>query len=474
MKKGLSMPQTAHRSSFGRALTGVISAGAVAAAALAVTVFPATAEEGIFVPLFTYRQGPFANSGTPLANGMRDYLTMLNERDGGIGGVKLIIEECETEYDPDKGVACYDAVRTRNPVMINPWSTPTTVKIIPRVAKDQIPILSMAHGLSASAKGDVFPWVFNPPATYWDGLSMILNHISTEVGGLRRLKGIRFGYIYLESGFGREVIPLFEQLSKDLGFELKLYAVPTSQLEQQAGLWQQVMKDQRDFMIMFGYGAMNPIAIKAAAAVGYPMAKFFSIWYPSDGDLRSVGVAATGFKTLNWHNVGPNYPLIQDVLKYVVTKNKSRVKSPSEVGELIYNHGIYNSMLIAEAIRTAQRITGKKVVNGADVRRGLENLDITAQRLKEIGLDGFTEPIRITCRDHNGHRPTYIQQWHGAEWLKISGQIQPMKSRLEPLIDAAAKEFIAKNSPWPTRQETCDQPSVSGSIDKPATQSAKE
>ena len=70
MKKGLSMPQTAHRTSFRRALTAVISAGAVAAAALAATVLPAAAEEGIFVPLFTYRQGPFANSGTPLANGM--------------------------------------------------------------------------------------------------------------------------------------------------------------------------------------------------------------------------------------------------------------------------------------------------------------------------------------------------------------------------------------------------------------------
>ena len=64
--------------------------------------------------------------------------------------------------------------------MINPWSTPTTVKIIPRVAKDQIPFCRWRMGLSASAKGDVFPWVFNPPATYWDGLSMILNHISTR------------------------------------------------------------------------------------------------------------------------------------------------------------------------------------------------------------------------------------------------------------------------------------------------------
>ena len=30
-------------------------------------------------------------------------------------------------------------------------------------------------------------------------------------------------------------------------------------------------------------------------------------------------------------------------------------------------------MLIAEAIRTAQKITGKKVVTGEDVRRGLES-----------------------------------------------------------------------------------------------------
>ncbi len=50
---------------------------------------PAFAEDSIYVPLFTYRTGPFAGSGTPVADGMHDYLTMLNERDGGIGGVKL-------------------------------------------------------------------------------------------------------------------------------------------------------------------------------------------------------------------------------------------------------------------------------------------------------------------------------------------------------------------------------------------------
>jgi branched-chain amino acid transport system substrate-binding protein len=62
------------------------------------------AQESIYVPLFTYRTGPFAGSGIPIANGMYDYLQMLNERDGGIGGVKLAIEVCETGYDTYKGV----------------------------------------------------------------------------------------------------------------------------------------------------------------------------------------------------------------------------------------------------------------------------------------------------------------------------------------------------------------------------------
>ena len=43
--------------------------------ALATTAW---AEDSIYIPLFTYRTGPFAGSGIPIANGMHDYFTMLN------------------------------------------------------------------------------------------------------------------------------------------------------------------------------------------------------------------------------------------------------------------------------------------------------------------------------------------------------------------------------------------------------------
>ena len=60
---------------------------------------PALAQNEQFVPSLVYRTGPYAPSGTPFANGFADYMAMLNARDGGVNGVKLVVEECETQYD---------------------------------------------------------------------------------------------------------------------------------------------------------------------------------------------------------------------------------------------------------------------------------------------------------------------------------------------------------------------------------------
>src|ERR1051325_11769647 len=153
---------------FKHLVLGASCAALVGASALATR---AQAQEGIYVPLFTYRPGAFAGSGIPIANGLSDYLNMLNERDGGIGGVKIAVEECETGYDTKKGVECYEQVKAKKPVVVNPYSTGITLQLIPKAAVDKIPILSIAYRLSASAAGNTFPWIFNPPATYWDGAS---------------------------------------------------------------------------------------------------------------------------------------------------------------------------------------------------------------------------------------------------------------------------------------------------------------
>ena len=52
----------------------------------------ASAAEQIYQMGLTYRTGPYAPNGVPFANGFADYLTLLNERDGGIGGVPIVYE----------------------------------------------------------------------------------------------------------------------------------------------------------------------------------------------------------------------------------------------------------------------------------------------------------------------------------------------------------------------------------------------
>ena len=408
------------------------------------------------MPLFTYRTGPFSGSGIYIADGMHDYLTMLNERDGGIGGVKIAVEECETGYDTKKGLECYEAVKPKKPVMVNPWSTGITLPLIPKAAVDKIPVLSMAYGLSASAIGTTFPWIFNPPDTYWDGMSVILKYIASQEGGsdLSKLKGKKIGYIYLDAGFGKEPLPFLDQLSKEYGFETKLYPVAAAEMQNQGAQWLNVRRDRPDYMIMYGWGALQPTAVKEAVKIGYPMEKFVSVWWPSEEDARGAGEGAIGFKTLNWHATTADFPVIRDIQKHVVDAGKSQ--SPKDkVGTVLYNRGIYNSMLIAEGIRNAQMVTGRKNVTGEDVRRGLETMNVDDTRLGELGMTGFTGPFKLTCADHNSHRALFVQRWNGKAYEKVSDMITPDASKVQPLLEADAKSYAEKNA-TPARTESCD------------------
>jgi len=355
--------------------------GLAVVTAVPAAVATAQAEDGIYVPFFTYRTGPFSGSGIPVANGLSDYMTMLNERDGGIGGVKIIIEECETGYDTKKGVECYDSVKGKNPVVITPFSTGITLQVIPKATVDKIPVFSFAYGLSASADGNLFPWIFNAPATYWDGASAFIRHAADVEGGFDKLKGKKIGLVHLDAPYGKEPIPLLQALAKDYGFELKLYPVPPSQMQTQTSLWLDVRRDRPDWIYMQGWGAMNPTALKEAAKVGFPMDHLVGVWWAGgEDDVRPAGADAKGYLALSISGVGQQYPAVQDILKYVVDKGKSQTPSKDKVGEALYNRGVMNAVIIVEGIRTAQKLAGKKQINGEDMRRGLEALNITDAR----------------------------------------------------------------------------------------------
>ena len=435
----------------------VLGAAIAVAAGLSLAPTVASAADGIYVPLFAYRTGPFAASGTPIVNGMADYLNMLNERDGGINGVKINVEECETSYDTKKGLECYEQVKSKHPVVINPYSTGITLPLIPKAAVDKIPLLSLAYGLSASADGNTFPWIFNPPATYWDGASMFVRYVAGKEGGLDKLKGKKLGLVYLDAPYGKEPISVLEALAKDYGFELKLYPVPAAEMQNQSSQWLNIRRDRPGWLYLQGFGTMNPTAVKEAGKNNFPMDHLIGNWWAGgDDDARPAGPAGNGYLSLDFVAVGTDFPVIKDIQKYVIDKGKSQTEK-SRVGENFYNRGVLNSIYIAEAIRNAQKLSGKKVIDGSDMRRGLESLNITEARLKELGAAGFAAPMHVTCADHNGHNSAYMALWDGTKWTKGSDWMQPIKSKVLPLIDEAAKAYASANAGWPKRTEACDQ-----------------
>ncbi len=115
-----------------------VAFGALMAAA------PAMAD--LVVPNLSYRTGPYGANGTQYADGFNDYFTLLNERDGGIGGEKVQTPECETAYNTEKGVECYEATKGAGALVYNPSSTGITYQLIPKVSADKIPLTRRAMG----------------------------------------------------------------------------------------------------------------------------------------------------------------------------------------------------------------------------------------------------------------------------------------------------------------------------------------
>ena len=88
---------------------------------------------------------------------------------------------------------------------------------------------------------------------------------------------------------------------------------------------------------------------------------------------------------------------------------------------------------------------GNKPMTGEQVRWGLENLNVTTKRLEELGMKDFTNPMKVSCADHEGNGPVIIQQWDGKAWTYVSDWIKPMSEVVRPMIEEAAAKYAKEN-----------------------------
>jgi branched-chain amino acid transport system substrate-binding protein len=424
--------------------------GAMAAAFVAMlgATEAAKAQDTAFIPMLTYRTGPFSVGGIPLANGFRDYLQLINARDGGVEGVELEWEECETEYNTEKGVECYNRLKDRG-LVFSPNSTGITYSIIEQAAQDGVSVFSMGYGRADSADGRVFKWVFNFPTSYWSQATAWIKYIGQIEGGMDKLAGKSFGYLFLDSAYGREPIPTLELLAEQYGYTLSTYSVPGASMGDQSGVWLKIERDDVDWMLMSGWGLMNQTAIKEASEIEFPMDHFIGNWWSgSEADVLPSGQAAAGYLSGTFTSPGSGYPVHAAILENVYGGDEAAAED-NQWGQVLYNRGVSNAAYIVEAIRGSIAEFGKPVT-AANVRWGLENLSLDDARLAELGMTGFIASLQVTCADHEGGGGALVmQQWSGEKWEVVSDAIPVMHDITRPMAEASALEYANEKNITP-------------------------
>jgi branched-chain amino acid transport system substrate-binding protein len=428
------------------------------AIACAFVTAPALAQNEQFFPSLVYRTGAYAPNGIPFANGYADYLNLLNARDGGINGVKITTEECETGYATDRGVECYERLKGKGPTgasVFMPLSTGITYALFDKVPVDKIPLLSSGHGRSESADGNVVRWAFPVLGTYWDAGDIQIEYLAKEAGGWDKLKGKKIADVYHDSPYGKEPIPVLQALAKQHGFELQLLPVTHPGVEQKAA-WLQIRQNRPDFVLLWGWGVMNSTALKEAAAVAYPRDKMLGVWWAgAEADTLPAEDAAKGYKALSLNPSGSNFPVHQQIFAQLYDKNLGATDR-KDVGNVLYNRGLINALFATEAVCTAQAKFGNKPLSGEQVRWGLENLDLTADKIDKLGFKDLLTPLKVTCENHTGIARARVFQWDGKEWKFVSDWIDSDQKLVWPMVVEAAKKYAQEKS-LPT--DACSKPS---------------
>jgi branched-chain amino acid transport system substrate-binding protein len=404
-----------------------------------------------FVPILAIREGALKAVGIPRADGYIAYVTLLNTRDGGIHGVPLIWEECETVYDIDRGIECYERLKRKGPTgaaVVHPRGTPMSYALTERATHDKIPLLTVGFGRTDASDGRVFPYVFNPPTNYWSQNTAKIRFIGQQVGGMEQLKGRKIAHVYHDSDFGRETLAILDKQAAQYGFAVQHLPVQPPGLDQK-DTWRRVKAAQPDWVILRSVGVMTMAALKEAAQVGFPRDKIVG---PSptcaEPEMVRAGEAARGYICATWYAAGRHFPLIQDVLTYVYARGKGPGPE-GDVGTMRWNLGVLDGVLTTEAIRTAMREFGHQPLTGAQVQWGLEHLTLTAAYLKELGAEGLISPLTLSCRDHEGGGGVKFQQWDGQQWVVLTDWMAPDQALVRPLVEASAAKYAQEKGITP-------------------------
>ena len=355
------------------------------------------------------RTGPTQLVGVVICPAQQDYMSLINSK-GGIEGYKINYNELDNEYKVPPAVEEYQRQKGEGAVSFMIYGTPQAQALNQKLQEDKIPGTSPGFGISASADGSRFPYLFPVAATYWSQSAAAVQFIKDKSGG--SLKGKKIAYVYYDNPAGHEPLPILEDLQKMEGFELRSFAVPPPGVEMGAQVLDITQRYHPDFVIDHLFGRSPSVAIKEYKRAGYPLSKVIGlVWASAEADILAAGgwQVAEGYHTLQFAGAGDDYPIRQEIKAMYKAQGKEPPKAMDDT--VVYNRGILNAAIHVEAIRNAIKANGGQKPTGADVKNGFE-------QIHDFTLNGLVPPLKITSADHEGGGWVQIFQVHDGKFVK--------------------------------------------------------
>lgn len=378
-----------------------------------------------FTAVYTFLTGEYNQ-------GQQDYLTLINE-EGGLDGTMFETTVRDTGNEPQRGIEAYNRAREEGAILFDFLSTPVSRALVDSVLEDEVVMITALHGRGDASAGETFPYVFPIMATYWSQATVLADYIEQNEGGLA---GKQIALVHIDSPFGREPIPVMQDLAEELDFELQTFAYPSPGNEQSA-TWSEVRRVQPDHVFIWGAGGGQSVSVREAIRNGIAPEDIYSVVWLAETDAEIVGTdTMTGVRRFEATATGTDTPILQRIQETVIDAGLGAGEA-EHVGTTYYNIGVATMAITVEAARLALEAEGGPLT-GPKLKAGFE-------MISDFDGEGLMPPVTITEQDHQGGGAGRVSQWNGEAWEPISDWTAAYQEIVQVEIDQGAEDFLQGN-----------------------------
>lgn len=345
--------------------------------------------------------GPTSETGSMYANGVKDYVDFINEK-GGINGKRVRLISIDTAYLMARDMAAYERLSEKEKVhLIIGWSTGSSERLAPRLAKDRIPFTSVSFSAKL-ADGRRTPYNFIMGPTYSDQMKIALKYIRDNWKDPSR--DPRVAFIYNDKEYGRSPIPDGRAYAKKIGVDLAGEEVVFLDAQEVREQVLRLREKKPDFIISNNTSWPTYVVLRDARILGMSAGFIGLIWSTDDKLITLAGKDAEGFiGSAPFVAMDPSLPGVREILDFNRRRN-----APSDSVRFLYAHGWTAARVMLEGVRRA----------GDDLSG--ENIKKRIEEIRDLDTGGITAPYSFSEADHVGLRKLRLCRVVAGKWRPIT------------------------------------------------------